>query len=286
MLARNNKRVRRNRYKRPPEKKKFRLGAPAIAGLRIFGGLVVLAAISLSFIFVHDFLTQCDYFDIREIVVTGNERLSVGEILEQAELEHPGNVLAVNLKLTRTRLMANPWVDEVEIGRELPGRLVLRVREQAPLAILDMGRPFIINTRGELFKEWTSGDPEGLIVVKGLDYSDLKDSGEEGARTFKAVMELLETDRRTGPTMPEFTIRQILVDREMGLTVSGGDRVRLVHMGYGNFEDKYRQLRNILVYIDDRSGYAGIDLIDMKSSDRIVVRPTPMPPPGKNKKEV
>ena len=98
------------------------------------------------------------------MVIEGNQRLSGKQIAEQAQVEEGMNILAVNLTLARKRLLSHPWIAEAEVLREVPSGIKIRIREHAPLAIVDLGRRFLINEKGEIIKAWTASDPAAFPV--------------------------------------------------------------------------------------------------------------------------
>jgi len=116
-------------------------------------GTTFLFLISFSFIFSHDFLTQCDYFNADILTIQGTRRLSETQVVKQSQIHKGINILSVHLETVRKRLIANPWIADAEVSRELPNGIHIRITEHQPLAMLNLGRKFLINTAGEIFKE-------------------------------------------------------------------------------------------------------------------------------------
>ncbi|MDX1709178.1 MAG: FtsQ-type POTRA domain-containing protein, partial [Desulfobacterales bacterium] len=137
-------------------------------------GAAALLATSCLFVLVHDVITQCDYFKAQRLKIEGGQRLSTKQIIAAAELKKGVNILAVNLAMTRKRLLAHPWIAEAEVRREIPAGLSIRVREHRPLAIVKLDRKYLINQHGQLFKQWTASDPVNLPQISGLKRSDFR----------------------------------------------------------------------------------------------------------------
>lgn len=265
------------------------------AGLKIMVGFAIVIVISCSFIFLHDFFTQCDYFNAQTIVTEGLNRLSRQQIMEQAQITPGMNILSVNLPKTRKRLLAHSWIAEADVKRELPGKIHIRIREHTPLGILSLGRKFIINTEGDIFKEWAAADGDAFPVVRGLSFSDLGAPGKSRSLPFKAVTDILHMGRQSQSIIPCSMIRTILVDKEMGLTLEladhtgqendhahglwrypSGSRIRTIRLGYHNYADKYDRIENILSYLVSRENNISIDSIDLNNLNRIVVNSVPL----------
>lgn len=271
------KRIRKNYYKNSPAGRRARKKERILLGIKCFSGISVLSIMSVCFIFCHDILTQCDYLNATAIEVSGAYRLSPQHIIDQTGIKTGKNILSVNLAHTRLQLLAQPWIAEAEVFREFPSKIGIKIREHTPLAVLEMGRSFIIDTDGNIFKEWAGSDsilvPEHLPVVSGLTYSDLNEPGKQRSIPFKAVMNALALGNKTAANIPEMMIRRISVDREIGLTVFAFDRVKTIKLGYGNYPVKYDRLKMILKHLKHDGNFPYLETIDLKDLNRIVMRP-------------
>ena len=96
---------------------------------------------------------------VRDNIAYGDTDAPLERIIEAARVKKGMNVLDVNLAMVRKRLLAQPWIANAEIRREIPAGLYIKVQEHTPLAIIDLGRKFLLNENGRVFKEWTDTDP-------------------------------------------------------------------------------------------------------------------------------
>jgi cell division protein FtsQ len=94
----------------------------------IAGTIVVATAASA--------ITFTPVFGARRIDVTGNRTLETEEVLAAAGLELGVNVAHLDTRAVEDRLRADPWVEEAIVERDLPGTIVVRVRERVPVATL------------------------------------------------------------------------------------------------------------------------------------------------------
>jgi len=236
---------------------------------------VIVGLIVMSFFFVlaHDFITQCDYFRADKILVRGAHRLSKQQILEHANIDKGINIISVNLSRIRDTLLAHSWISEAEVRRELPNIVNIEIKEHEPLAILDLGRRFLINVNGEVFKEWTILDSDVLPIVSGLEFSDLNVLSEARNTSFNAVMEILSLGRVPDSIFPNEKIRRIKVDRRMGLTLYTFDRGKEIELGYHDYQKKYTMLENVLFYLKKEQYFPDFNSIALNQLDRIVVNP-------------
>jgi cell division protein FtsQ len=248
---------------------------------------------SLLFVFVHDVFTQSEHFQARRIYVEGARRLSTKAIIAQAGVRPGVNVLSVNLAAARKRLLAHPWIAEAQVQREIPSTLRIRVREHTAAAVVDVGRKFLLNPRGELFKEWDSSDPNDLPVVAGLAAADLRGVDRTSAaggwtlfdssaavsapplssRPMDAVLQVLTLGREAGSILPTRELRSIRVDRELGLTLMAYAENRAIRLGYNDYPAKYHLLRDLLAFFRTQPDVADFERIDLTDMNRVIVNP-------------
>jgi cell division protein FtsQ len=250
-------------------------------------GLAGLCIMSTGFLLIYDFITQCDYYKAKSLTITGNHMFSDKQIISQADLKKGTNIFSVNLSLIQKRLLAHPWIEEAEISREFPSGIEIRVKEHKAVAIVDLGRRFLINNKGKIFKEWSAGDPGALPVITGLKYSDisitpkLRSHGsdenkmalfmKERSNPFESVMDVLRLGQRAESVLPNKLIRQIMVDREIGITIYAFNKIKEIKLGYENYADKYDLLKKVLLYIKNIKNFQDLVSIDLNNFNRVVV---------------
>ena len=303
-------------FKRKKPLKNYRKGARAkqrfaffrhfIVAFKVVAGITALLATSCLFILVYDVITQCDYFRAQSLKIEGMQRLTTKQIVQQARVSKGVNVMAVNLSMVRKRLIANPWIAEAEVRREIPAGLYIRIKEHVPLAIVDLDRKYLINEQGQVFKEWTASDPAALPLVSGLQLADFKVHGKTGAfapprlavrakpsqnnhlgaRPLEAVMQVLTLGKQARSILPNRYIKQIRVDREIGITLEAFKQIKTIVLGYHNYPLKYAILKNILIYRKQKRNFPDFDRVDLNNVNRIVVNPVRRNTPGGDQKEV
>ena len=285
------KRIRKNRFRRKQTKITSRfLGG----GVKIIAIGVGVSLLSVFFIFCHDVITQWDAFRVERITLTGNRRLDRVQVCEQSLIQSGANIFAVNLTAARKRLLAHPWIAEVYIQREIPDGIHFHIREHRAVAVIDLGRKFLLDDVGTLFKEMESKDAENLPVVHGLSYADVEIDravsrqrkstvpfdGEEKVikrytSPYEALVTLLKIGNEVDSVIPNSLVGRIDVDRETGITVHMIEGPITVRLGFGEFSAKYAVLRRLLAYL--KQGPVGdwhkVEAVDLNNLNRIVVLP-------------
>jgi cell division protein FtsQ len=285
------RRKRQNRFKRRRPKKNRHLVS---SGLKLASGGIGVALLSIIFIFCHDVVTQCDAFKTKTVAVTGNRRLNREEIYQRAGIFPGSNILAVNSVAARKRLLADPWIADAQIRREIPDGIHVVIREHHALAVIDLGRKFLLDDAGTIFKEVAPRDADNLPVVEGLRYADIErqpsaagaglptpqtnrpSNGDlNPASPFAAVVAVLRLGARADSIIPNRHLSRVVVDSETGITLQTRKGPKTVKLGFQNYARKYAMLRRLLAYLEQHrpGGWRELETVDLNNLDRIVVEP-------------
>ncbi|MDR1467061.1 MAG: FtsQ-type POTRA domain-containing protein [Oscillospiraceae bacterium] len=101
-------------------------------------GIVIFLIFSVYFCFVN-------IFKIKEIEVCGNNRYTKEEIIEKINFKGEENLVLYDSKDTKEKIEKNlPYIDNIEICKNMPNKLVLKVKESKPIAVFGNDDRFFI----------------------------------------------------------------------------------------------------------------------------------------------
>ncbi len=222
--------------------------------------LVVSTVLAVLFIYGYSALMSASYFQIREISVRGVKELTEKDILALTKIQPRVNILAVNTDALERRISANPWVKAVYVGRELPDRLVLDVRERTPVALVKQGGNFyLMDKNGFVFKKLAQDDEVDLAIVTGVNI-ETKEASVMLPEALK-LLDKLGADQYASLG----TISEVHIDEVFGLSILTNKGLHL-KLGRDNFESKIRQLDIVLADLEKRGmkkGHLFVDLTDI-----------------------
>jgi cell division protein FtsQ len=267
------KNVRKNRSR---AKRKSRKAISSVGTVGLFSVLFTGAGIlflSLLFVLGHDVVTQGSLFEARQILVFGNQHLSEEEILELADIEPGANIFAVNLGKVRKQLLASGWVAEARVGREIPDRLVIRVREHEPAALLDLRNKYVLSREGTVIKRWEETDAFLLPLVTGLTYSDIPLDGEACNESFASLMQALRVAWTDGGALSLARLERIDVDPGLGITLHATGPVKCARIGFAGYDEKYRRIDRLLASLERGPSEPALEIMEIESDSRIVAGP-------------
>ena len=110
-------------------------------------------------------------FTIREVEILGTEKTDPDVLKQSLNIEEGTNIFIENNGKIKDALKKNPYVDDVKVKRELPGKLVITVKEREISYILKVEDTYAyINSQGYIIdtnKEALSG----VIRLEGYETS-------------------------------------------------------------------------------------------------------------------
>lgn len=251
--------------------KRFRLA-------RRFGGVLgdLFRALSLllsaavlcgAFIYVYSVPLSAPYFAIRETSVRGLKELTEKDILALADVKPAQNILAVNKKALAKKIAANPWVKDIYVGRELPDRLVLELREREPLTMLKVKSGFyLVDTEGNVFKKVNENDEADLPVITGFD--DLERTKEP---VFAHAVKLVATLQNTRKYSYLGSVAEVHINEIFGLSVLT-ERGFYLRLGTDRLESKLSNVKAVMADMEKKGMLNGLISFDLTDDAKITVQ--------------
>lgn len=121
--------------------------------------LVALVATGIWLVFVSSALT------VKHVVVRGESQLSEQQVLAAAAVPQGAHLAQLDLEAIRARVAALAAVRRVDVSRDWPDGVLIKITERTPVAVVDLdGRFQAMDTDGVLFRAYAS-PPPGLPRV-------------------------------------------------------------------------------------------------------------------------
>jgi len=277
------KKIKPNRYKVQTQKgNNTRLNSVNAIYLQSFITLVFIMALSLVSIFIYDFITQSDLFNIKKIEISGTKRVLKDDILKLADLTFEKNILKINLFSIEKHIISHPWVQSAYVKRNPDSELSISIVEHEPLAIAKIGNltDLLINTLGRPFKEYNpqNDSVKNLPVITGLELSSSNNLYVFNGTLFNSIMGFLQSNDCDN-------IRQIMGNKNTGVTIvtrdiynqypleePGEPGIVQIKLGFNNFKAKLTKAKNISEYIDKNFPEKSICSMDLFNIERVFIK--------------
>ena len=236
---------------RTPEQNRVRVRrASALAVLAVaLAGCAAAACFGGQWVYDQVF-TQNPLFIVQDLDIRTDGTLSSAGIRECFDL-HPGmNLFACNLRAVHAGLMKIPEVQAVDIRRQLPGTLILRIGERTALARLPEDQPgarLAVDREGRVLgqRSWSGALP----LITGWPRAGLQPGRrimERQLRDALTVLELCEKPQRSAIRIQSLDVSK---PDYLELRLARGERVWL---GRANLEERMDKLGVILKTLAER----------------------------------
>ena len=221
---------------------------------------------------------------ITRISVSGNSRMSRGEVVALLDGLRGTNMVTADLESWRQKLLGSPWVAEAAIGRVLPGTVAVAISERQPMGIGRVGNDlYLIDDRGGIIDQFGPNYAEfDLPIIDGLA-APPRDNGpliDEVRAGFAAhVLASLQAHPNLAKLVSELDVR----DARDAVLLLKGDTT-LVRLGNEQFAERLQSYLDLAPALRER--VAGIDYVDLRFDERVYVRPQgsgSRPQPGSRK---
>ncbi len=264
-------------YRQEVRKHRLRRRAGAVLKELMAVSLILsaIAVIAAAMIFGHLYLISHPYFAIREITVRGCKELTEKEILTTAAVRTRQNIFAVSTGDVKKRIRTNPWIKEASVGRELPDRLVIDLKERTAISLVKKDSSFyLMDLDGVTFKKLEMTDDMDLPILTG---SSLTDREEPALR--QRTIELLRYLATTGGFPNIKNVAEINGNERYGISVFTNTGLCLF-LGFDNYENKFKRLSPVLADLERRNIKTGHLYIDLSDPVKITVQQRGVLPPA------
>ena len=246
--------------------------------------LLILAALPLAARPVLQAVQEHPYFAIREVVIHHHGRLPEAELRDALGIRAGDGIWHVDTAAAEARLRARFWVRSARVRRELPDRVVVRVREYRPAAILAVSdlRPglYYVAANGRIFAPIGETDGRDLPYITGLSQADLDGRAGFGPKAVHRALGLLRMVSRDAGGVG--AVSEVHADPDRGLTLLPVRPAIPIVLGWGDLSHKLDRLGRVLPLWAERA--AEVREMSCIFEDQVIVRlraPLPGPVPGK-----
>lgn len=201
-------------------------------------------------------------FPVRDVIFYGNKHLSDLELRSMAGINNEEGILTLSTVNISKNLQRSPWIKGISIRKELPDKMMIRIYETTPFAILEInGRAFLVDDNGEMLEE-IKGDSVPFLPVITADPFKNKDNFAEAINLAKVIK-----DKKIATERSRVEIIADKGSENLSMIVDS----MVIKVGQGDYERKLQRLFELEQEIKKRA--ITIDYIDLRFVNRVVVKP-------------
>ena len=250
-----------NKNKQNAKKKLTKQQQIAIKKKKAILKIVKVLTLIIVIIGVSIYVALSPLFNIKEINVTGNSKLSKEEIISLSELKTDENTFKVSKKNIKNKVKANAYIENVKIRRKLPDKVEIIVVERVATYMIPFANSYIyINNQGYML-EITSQKAEMPAIV-GI--STPEEELHEGQRLISEDLvklgEVLQIMESANANELVDLITKIDISNRQDYILTLEKEKKAIHLGdVSNLSTKMAYVKKIL---NDEKGVEGEILVN------------------------
>jgi len=194
-------------------------------------------------------LENLDYFRITSIEIEGCVNASAEKVKNVSGVSVSTSQFSIDSGAVIAAVeKENSWVKSVNVSRRWPDKLIIRVSEHKPHALITVdrdNRPVLhyLDRSGEPFIRAETGMDLDYPVITGLEIE--RDEAQLSEK-LKQPLYFLHLVRANNPNLPAQSVSEINIDAEDGLVVYLVEYPFPIFLGRDDIRKKYVRLRRIL----------------------------------------
>ncbi len=203
------------------------------------------------------FFVKTSLLKIKHFQVEGNKILNDRNVISLMGARNK-NLFLLDLNETAEKLTRSQWIRNVQLRKEYPDTLLVRVMETEPVALLREGNSiYLIGDKGLKLKKLNKAIPLFPIIKVKRKNKEAYDAAVELANTIRKNQIMMGKPIEINGTKPE--------------NISIRFNSNLILIGFGGYGKK---LQKYLVLRDEiKKKNIQVEYIDMRFSNRLIVKP-------------
>ena len=175
------------------------------------------------------------FFELEQVVVTGNSRYTVEEIIAVSGVEQGDNLILLDkYQIARRVYTELPYITDVRVNRAFPDGLTVEVTEtHAALAIESAGAWWLVSEGGKILDVTDAAGAEGYLLLRGMSARDI---------TVCAQLALSEEDHITAERLKELISelsRRDMLEKTASIDASNREMLVIAYDGRFDVEIGY-----------------------------------------------
>ncbi|HDP69394.1 MAG TPA: FtsQ-type POTRA domain-containing protein [Actinobacteria bacterium] len=160
-------------------------------------GMVIFLSLIILIIFGIISLYNSDLFNVKKIIVTGNNRISKGQIIKESGIDSDTSLLKLSRDEIKKRILKEPWIKDVEIKRHFFNSVEIKLIEREAVAAVPFQDIYLLVDEGLIVLESREAiDELSLPVILDLKLTKAKIGRKLTLSSLKnAVKSLVSLDK-------------------------------------------------------------------------------------------
>ncbi|HBO70632.1 MAG TPA: hypothetical protein DD658_11165 [Deltaproteobacteria bacterium] len=229
--------------------------------------LLVVVFVGAAGAAVYSWLGHSRIFSVRVVDMNECVHVTRDEVVGMLGGAANGNIWSLSKEEIGRRLGSHPFVREVSVRKAFPDRLVVRIVERIPVAMINLDSLYYVDDRGHVFKRLTAYDAKDFPILTGFSRKDLLGRDTVTLQNLRKSVGLL---KRAEAGSLRRNISEVHYDATEGYTLVRRDDGLQLKIGTMEWEEAMRRIEEALPKLARLGQSRGT--VDLRTAGRIFVR--------------
>lgn len=219
--------------------------------------LIIFAIVILAIILIF----VSGIFNISEIIIEGNDKISNEQIISISQIQKGSNVFSISKKNIEKNLQQNSYINNSVIKRILPNKIKIYINErQAEYAVEYANGYFYIDSDGHMLE--ISNNEQNLPIIIGLNSEFIENDvlNNEDLKKLNMILKIMKTAKNNEL---DNLISKIDVSNEENYIIYLDTQGKVAYLGNGNdLNTRFLYIKAILKEKQGKTGeiFVNVDL--------------------------
>lgn len=232
---------------------------------------IIILAIFLILVVL---LLTSSIFNISNINVTGNNKLSAEEIISLSKIEKHTNIFKINKLQSIEAIKENAYIEDVKIDRKIPNEIKINIKERVPKYMLQFADSYVyINNQGYMLEIANEKLDIPILVGATTDLSNIQAGNRINLEDLKKMDMVINIFETANSNEIGHLITKIDISNEKNYTLILETEGKTVYLGdCSELNTRIVYLKGILEAEKGKSGeiFLNVDL----NEQRVYFRPS------------
>lgn len=209
---------------------------------------------------------------VASVMVLGARILPASDIVTQAGIGTGDKLYAVNLSGVKRKIEANPFVQKATVQRDAPDRITILLEEREPLAAVMTDHVLYLDPEGFVLPSVRSEQVFDLPLITGtVPVEECVPGKRIASAPVLEALAFLAFAKRVGDEMYH-RISEVHLEDQHDMVLYTAEFGIPVIVGRGDAAEKLMKLEAFWKDVVNRQGAQGLQYVDLRYSDQVVVR--------------
>jgi cell division protein FtsQ len=230
--------------------------------------VVLIVAFFYGFFLSYRFINQSPYFNINQINLVGQKKLSNEELYSWIGPIIGENIFKLELDKITKRLVGHPWVKSASVGRVFPQGIYVEIKERVPFAKIQLEQVYVMDNYGVLLGINVI-DENNLPTITGIKTINPKIGNNIAEEEIVSGLKIMNSLNRLS-IFEKNQIDNVHISNRHKITFSTHTQNIKVHMRPETAQESFENLVLALGVIEKNE--KNLSDIDLSFKNRIVIK--------------